>query len=184
MRQTAALLLIIATLACQPAKEGQGATSSTAGPTTRTTGSPPAASVDSPRSAPNSTARRAPRTQGRSAQNSAEVTITLDRSSYSAGGTANVSVTSHSRDTLGYNFCSSRTVERKQGESWVAIPEPGRMCTMEIRLLNPGETQTASITMPESMPAGTYRVVITFSRQRPSASGSVRAISSSFSVAR
>ena len=173
MRPIVSLMITVLAVACQRTPQSERDTSAAnAGPTTRTAGAPRSALPDTPRAAHDSVPRNAQRS---------EVTLTLDRDSYAAGASASVRITSHSRDTLGYNPCSNRSVQRKEGTSWVTQIEPGRMCTMEMRLLRPGERQTVSVTLPGKLPAGTYRLELTFNRQGPSASGgSVRAVSSSF----
>jgi len=98
---------------------------------------------------------------------SSSVTISLDRATYAVGATAQVTAINGSVLVLGFNQCSSRVIERQQGNDWAAIPEPGRMCTMELRLLNPKETQTFSTTLPQNASRGTYRMVLNFSRQGP-----------------
>jgi len=91
-------------------------------------------------------------------------------------------ITSRTRDTLGFNQCSSRSIERQDGSSWLPVSEPGRMCTMELRLLMPNETQTATTGLPATLSAGTYRMVLTFSLQSAGAAGVVRAVSAPFRV--
>jgi len=120
-------------------------------------------------------------------QRRSDVTITLDRTTYTPASTVQVTVTNGSLVVLGYNQCSSRTVERQSGQTWAAIPEPGRMCTMELRLLNPKETQTFGVTLPQNATAGTYRLVLGLSRQGPVASDaqqttSVQAYSEPFQI--
>lgn len=109
-------------------------------------------------------------------------TLTLDRASYSAGATATMRITSQTSDTLGYNPCSSRIVERQVGSNWVAHPEPGRMCTMELRLLMPNQTVTNTTDLPADLRSGTYRMVLSLSRQSTSNPGTVRAVSPTFTV--
>src|SRR5205809_5017018 len=174
MRPTLSLLIVALAVACQSAPQADSrAPSTTAGTTAHASGAPPAVRTDTTPAA---------RASERPNPRSDEVTIALDRGSYKEGATATVRITSHSRDTLGYNPCSNRSVERKEGTRWVTQPEPEHMCTMELRLLRPGETQTVSVTMPDKLSAGTYRLVLTFSRQGASASGTVRAVSSSFAA--
>jgi hypothetical protein len=122
-----------------------------------------------------------------SATRQSEVTVTLDRGSYAPGATATVRVVSRSSDTLGYNQCSSRLIQRSESGTWVTHPEPGRMCTMELRLLRPGEMQTFTTDLPPNLTPATYRLVLALSRQRsapPGASGdgSVQAASAPFTV--
>ena len=161
-------LLILAAVACQSAQTDGAET--TVGTTTVARG------------APTVTRSETTRTSGRTTQPASdEVRLTLDRTSYSPGATVTMRIASQSRDTLGFNQCSSRAVERQEGANWVAHPEPDRMCTMELRLLMPNETQTATTDLPATLPAGTYRIVLTLGRQRASG-GSVRAVSPSFRV--
>ena len=62
------------------------------------------------------------------------------------------------------------------------------MCTMELRLLMPNEIQTATTDLPSNLTSGSYRMVLTLSRQRaaragePPNAGAVRAISPTFRV--
>lgn len=109
-------------------------------------------------------------------------TLTLDRASYAAGATVTMRITSQTRDTLGFNQCSSRAIERQDGGRWVPHPEPDRMCTMELRLLMPNETQSANTDLPDNLRAGTYRMVLTLSRQSSVNPGTVRAVSANFRV--
>lgn len=117
-----------------------------------------------------------------------EITVTLDRGLYAPGATMTARVLSQSQDTLGYNPCSNRTIERHQNGNWFPVQEPNRMCTMELRLLMPNESQTVRMDLPSTVTAGTYRVVLTLSRQRsappgaPANWGTVRVASESFRV--
>lgn len=108
-------------------------------------------------------------------------TLTLDRASYTAGATVTMRITSQSPETLGFNQCSSRAIERQDGSSWVPVPEPNRMCTMELRLLLPNETQTATTDLPDNLRAGTYRMVLRLGRQSTQG-GEIRAVSTPFRV--
>ncbi len=83
------------------------------------------------------------------------VTLSLDKTEYSPGGAVVMTISSQRADTLGYNPCSDRSVERETGGGWVVHPEPNRMCTMELRLLKPAETQTAGTDVPADVTAGT-----------------------------
>ena len=98
------------------------------------------------------------------------VMLTLDKTAYAPGATAIMTIMSQRSDTLGYNPCSNRSVERETPTGWVVHPEPNRMCTMELRLLKPGETQTAQTDVPADVTAGTYRIVL---RLRPEPSDSI-----------
>lgn len=162
MRPVIALLLTVSVFACKSAQPGNSG--SAAAGTTTAGGTPPQGSQN------------------------ADATLTLDRSTYSSGARVVMRVTNRTKDTLGYNQCSSRSIERDRDGSWMAYPEEGRICTMELRLLYPNETQTANTSLPANMPAGTYRIMVILGRQRaapagaPSNWGTVRAASPSFRV--
>lgn len=171
MRRLLAIMALVT--GCQSAQQSD--TTAGVGTTTYTRGPTDTVSTDTTR------------TGGETVQPSGEVTLTLDKSSYARGSTAVMTIRSRSEDTLGYNPCSNRSVERQEGRSWVKHPEPDRMCTMELRLLMPGQTQTANTDVPASLTAGTYRITLLLSRQRnqrpgEQASGTVQAISPAFRV--
>lgn len=109
-------------------------------------------------------------------------TLTLDLTTYPPGATVAMRIRNRTQDTLGFNQCSSRVVERQEGSSWVAHPEPGRMCTMQLQLLMPNDTTTATTDLPQDLRGGTYRIVLSLSRQSTSNPGVVRATSPAFRV--
>ena len=113
---------------------------------------------------------------------SAGVTVVADKATYPRNAAVNLRLTNNTADTLGFNRCSSRTVERQSGQTWAAIPEPGRMCTMELQLLKPGETQTITVSVPANVEAGTYRISISFNRQSSAATSAVRGTSQAFQI--
>ncbi|MGH7710286.1 MAG: immunoglobulin-like domain-containing protein, partial [Gemmatimonadaceae bacterium] len=96
----------------------------------------------------------------------AGVTLSLDKTTYDPGAAVVMSISSQRADTLGYNSCSDRSVERETPSGWVVHPEPNRMCTMELRLLLPSETQTAQTDLPADLDAGTYRIVLRLRQER------------------
>lgn len=123
----------------------------------------------------------------RGGQTSGAVVLTLDRASYSPGARVAMTITSHSSETLGFNPCN-RLLERQQGGSWTSFSEPGRMCTMELWLLEPHATRSANTDLPTSATAGTYRMVLLLSPQRGAQgtaagrSDPVRAVSAPFQI--
>ena len=169
MRIAHIVMVCILGAGCQPTRTDDTAT-------------PPAGTTTYTRGAPDTARSDTTRTGGTAATPSGAVTLTLDRTSYPAGATVTMRVASQTRDTLGYNQCSSRTVERQQGATWIVHPEPERICTMELRLLMPNETQTATTDLPANLRGGTYRIVLLLSRQSASNPGSVRAVSGNFAV--
>lgn len=122
------------------------------------------------------------RTGGTSTTPGAGVTLTLDRTSYTKDATVTMRIASQRRDTLGYNPCSNRVVERQDAGQWAAYAEPERMCTMELRLLMPGETQAATTDLPGNVRAGDHRIVLTLQPQSTTGRSAVRAVSPVFRV--
>ena len=167
MQRYIAIATSLCVLGCQPAQQGDGRTST--GATASAPGATPAGAT----------------TPTPGARDSA--TLALDHDRYRPGATVNLRITNHTRDTLGYNACT-RGLERQTNGNWAAVAEPGRMCTMELRLLMPNETQTAVTELPDNASSGTYRIVVGLSRQKnppPGAApdwGAVRALSPSFRV--
>ena len=164
-------LALLSALACQSAPQSDAPATGSAGGTSHSRGTPDTVRTDTTRSG---TAQIG------------DVTLTLDRDTYAPGATVTMTIRNRGRDTLGYNQCSSRSVERQEGADWVPHREPERMCTMELRLLNPNETQTATTDIPATVPrGGVYRMVLTLSRQQATPSGqtsSVHATSKTFRV--
>jgi hypothetical protein len=58
-----------------------------------------------------------------------------------------------------FNPCT-RTIERESGGNWTALPDEGRMCTMQAFLLSPHGTQTGSTELPDPLAPGRYRVAV------------------------
>lgn len=117
----------------------------------------------------------------------ANVLLRVDGARYAPGGEVRFTLVNRGATALGYNPCSSRSVERREGASWAAIPEPGRMCTQEIRLLARGDSVSATLTLPEGLSAGEYRLVFTMRRDgeaEAAASPPVRAVSLPFTIGR
>jgi hypothetical protein len=115
------------------------------------------------------------------------VELTLDRSSYAAAAQVRMTIRSRTGDRLGFNPCN-RLIERQDGSNWSTYIEPNRLCTMELWLLEPQATRTATTEVPAAIPNGTYRVVLLLSRQKPRPAGAsanwgtVRAVSAPFAV--
>ena len=108
-----------------------------------------------------------------------DVRIALDRASYRSGDDVKLTITNSSQRNLGYNACT-RVVERESNGAWTAVPEPERVCTMELRLLNRGESVTEQTDLP-AVSRGRYRIALQFHDE--SASGApVRALSAPFAV--
>jgi hypothetical protein len=168
------------TVACQGSKQPEVPVTTTGSTTTVAPGTPVVVRTDTTRpgaGSPSSGSQNTP---------SGGVTLTLDKASYTPGATVTMRIVSQTTDTLGFNQCSSRAVERQDGSKWMPFPEPDRMCTMELRMLMPKQTQSVTTDLPATLSAGTYRMILTFGRQtaRPLArgEGAVTAVSAPFRV--
>jgi hypothetical protein len=114
------------------------------------------------------------------------VAIDLDRTTYSAGSRVELRITNHTTETLGFNPCT-RSIERLLRNAWVSFPEPARVCTMQLYILTPHASRTETTELPASMPRGTYRLVLTFTREStgptpPTPGPTIRAVSRGFQV--
>ena len=92
------------------------------------------------------------------------VTIDVDRVSYAAGDRVELRITNHANETLGFNPCT-RSIERRQGDAWSLIVEADRVCTMQLYLLDAHATRTEATELPARLERGTYRLVLTFTRE-------------------
>ncbi len=111
---------------------------------------------------------------------STTVRLVLDRGSYRARDMVKLTISNDGQQNLGYNACT-RTIEREDAGGWTAVPEPDRVCTMELRLLARGETVSEQTDLP-ALSAGRYRIAMRFSDESPTPSGPVRAASAPFTV--
>jgi len=71
------------------------------------------------------------------------------------GGGVRLVLENASGEVLGYNLCT-HALERNDGVEWKALPV-SRVCTMELRLLNPGAEAGYDAILPEELSAGEYR---------------------------
>ena len=113
------------------------------------------------------------------------VTLRTDKSQYRAGEQMTVTLQNASASSYSFNPCT-RTIEREAGSSWTAVPDEGRMCTMQAWILDPHGTRSGPTELPASLTPGRYRVVIRLTPEPPSsgsgASTAVSAISEPISV--
>lgn len=77
------------------------------------------------------------------------VTLTAEKS----GDDVRLTLANGSADPVGYNLCSSRLLQRT-GDGWTNVPT-GLICTMEIRTLAAGASDSFTHTLPAA--AGEYR---------------------------
>ena len=123
---------------CRPSAPGSVASDSTPAPATS---SPPTSS-------PAATSTR-----------SDSVVLRTDKSQYGVGEKVLLTFENRSARSYVFNPCT-RTIEREENGTWTALPDAGRMCTMEAWILDPHGTRTGPTELPSPMAAGRYRVVV------------------------
>lgn len=87
----------------------------------------------------------------------AERVLATDRDRYAPGDTATLVLTNRFDHELGYNLCPA-ALDRRDAGRWAPAPEPeDRVCTLELRLLPPGERATYPFPLDPRLPPGEYR---------------------------
>jgi hypothetical protein len=153
-------LVLAAHAACRPGAPG-GAPGDTARPSTR---------ADSGTSAAAGTIR------------TDSVVLRTDKAQYRPGEQMTLTFENRSASSYAFNPCT-RSLERENGGSWSAVPEEGRMCTMEAWILDPHGTRSGATELPTSLTPGRYRVVVRMSVERPGgAAAAISAVSDPISV--
>ncbi len=71
-------------------------------------------------------------------------------------------LTNGSPHAIGYNLCSSG-LEAREGDGWNPVPS-SRVCTMELRTLEPDETTSYRFDLPAGLAPGEYRFTTTTER--------------------
>jgi hypothetical protein len=93
----------------------------------------------------------------RSADGPTFADLTVEPAQARPGGETLLSLTNRSDQEIGYNLCPAVLDRRVDGE-WERHPEvPSEICTMELRVLDPGHSDSFRHTLPATLPAGTYR---------------------------
>ena len=81
----------------------------------------------------------------------------------------------------GFNPCN-RALEREQSGSWVAVPDAGRICTLQIWALAAQDTVTAATEIDATLAAGRYRIVVRMIPDSPNATAVISAVSDPITV--
>jgi hypothetical protein len=85
----------------------------------------------------------------------ADVRLNLDPAPAAAGDSTSLVLSNESAQSVGYNLCVSQ-LEQWDGDAWRPVPE-GRVCTMELRILDPGGTARFGLSLPPALAPGEYR---------------------------
>jgi hypothetical protein len=98
-----------------------------------------------------------------------------------AGQEVRLTLTNRSDREVGYNLCPS-TLQRRAGNDWQQSSlRFTEVCTMELRVLQPGASDTFRHPLPAGLPAGTYR--FRASVEWPLGEGQIMVHSAPFEVA-
>lgn len=86
------------------------------------------------------------------------------RASAPVGGWMDVTIRNESASTWRYNPCASVSLERRQGDAWVRVPDPLILCAPDETVIRAGARLVGGVGIPLGVPTGTHRVRITFRR--------------------
>jgi hypothetical protein len=111
------------------------------------------------------------------------VVLRTDKTQYRAGEAMTLTLENRSASSYAFNPCT-RAVEREENATWTAVPEPGRMCTMEAWILAPRGTREGPTELPAPLTPGRYRVVVRMTREPPGGGegSAVLAVSEPFTI--
>jgi hypothetical protein len=85
----------------------------------------------------------------------ADVHLTVQPTTAAAGDSIVLSLHNGTGGQIGYNLCAS-SLTRRTGDSWTAVPSDV-ICTMELRLLEGGQSASYRTTLPGGLSPGEYR---------------------------
>lgn len=91
-----------------------------------------------------------------------DVRLAVEPDVTSPGDTVELTLSNDSAEAVGYNLCSSG-LERASGGTWQPVPSD-RVCTMELRTLEPGTEASFAMELQEGLAAGEYRFSTTVER--------------------
>lgn len=92
------------------------------------------------------------------------VVLTTDKTEYRAGEAMTLTLENKSGATYTFNPCT-RSLEREANGTWTAVPEDGRICTMEAWLLEPRAKRSGPTELPTPLDPGRYRVLVRMTRE-------------------
>lgn len=92
-------------------------------------------------------------------EQSGEVALSASPGSVAAGGTVTLTLANRTPERIGYNLCTS-AIETEAGDT---VPSD-RVCTMELRTLEPGDSATYAFELPGELAPGRYRLTTSVHR--------------------
>ena len=91
-----------------------------------------------------------------------DVALRAEPATIASGGSMTLTLDNESGGTIGYNLCASG-LEQRSGGGWQPLPE-NRVCTVELRTLEPGDEVSEQLRLPEMLTSGDYRYTTTIER--------------------
>jgi hypothetical protein len=168
VRGPAIFFLSLLLLACA-VESGNRAENIAAADSNGSTGAPPGTAP------PDTASPQQPGTNVQPPEPSGEATLSVAPASTTEGATVTLTLSNGSKEQVGYNLCTSN-LETSGG---VRVPT-SRVCTMELRTLEPGRNADYRYGLPVNMVAGSYRVVTQVQRMNSRRLSTIR--SNSFEV--
>lgn len=104
----------------------------------------------------------------RSGSPDADVDFEVEPDEVAAGDSITLELENDAQESVSYNLCSSG-LEMETDGAWQDVPS-SRMCTRELRILQPGAEATFRLQLPSDLAPGTYRFY-TGVQMRPADSG-------------
>jgi hypothetical protein len=100
---------------------------------------------------------------------SGEIAFSVSPDSVAPGGTLTLTLANRTGERLGYNLCTS-AIETAAGAT---VPSD-RVCTMELRTLEPGDSGNYSFELPQELAPGSYRLTTSVQRMDAGTQSPVR----------
>jgi len=72
-----------------------------------------------------------------------------------AGASLTLTLRNEGAEPIGYNLCTSQ-LQRRAGDDWIEVPED-RVCTMELRMLPPGGSDSFAMDLPADLAPDEHR---------------------------
>ena len=85
----------------------------------------------------------------------ADVHLTVQPTPSAAGDSIVLTLHNGTDGQIGYNLCAS-SLSRRTADGWTAVPSDV-VCTMELRLLEGGQSASYGTTLPRALSPGEYR---------------------------
>ena len=91
------------------------------------------------------------------ATSSSDVRLRIEPTAAAPGDSVALVLDNGSAEIVGYNLCTT-TLDRRSGEAWEPVASD-RVCTMELRMLQPGQEARITLALPADLAPGEYRAV-------------------------